>query len=363
MTVRDAIAARADPADAIGVVGLVAYLRQIIARARALPQGVLTTRRFQIAGQSILARFSDEARANLYASRLPPAGSCLARREPEFHVDVIETARLGWPAPARWHDPLSYRDDFDRTLERAGLRALPPYMPRLWEFMDREENWAFQLTETRWDLPIWDAGAPLRIPLHWASLDRGRRLVHGATLGDDRAAILITGPGRTGKSGMTLTGIAHGLKTVGDDYVVIEPGDPPVAWQAFRLLKQDRAGISRLPGLAARVRDSHPNWQGKLELDPEALFPGCMAVSQPIRAILVPHIGAATETRIVPIERQFAFDALTRSTLQQFPTERASGFLFCAGLSKTLPCFGVALSEAPDEIAATLKRFIEGLGT
>ena len=88
-----------------------------------------------------------------------------------------------------------------------------------------------------------------------------------------------------------------------------------------------------------------------------------MAVSQPIRAILVPHIGAATETRIVPIERKFAFDALTRSTLQQFPTERASGLLFCAGLSKALPCFGVALSQAPDEIVATLKRFIEGLRT
>ena len=247
----------------LGASELAAYLRQIIARARALPKGALTTRRFQIAGQSIVARFSDEARANLYASRLPPAGSCLARREPEFHVDVIETARLGWPAPARWHDPLTHRDDFDRTLERAGLRALPPYMPRLWEFMDREENWACQLTETRSDLPIWDAGAPLRIPLHWASLDRGRRLVHGATLGDDRAAILITGPGRTGKSGMTLTGIAHGLKTVGDDYVVIEPGDPPVAWQAFRLLKQDRAGISRLPGLAARVCDSSPELAGQ----------------------------------------------------------------------------------------------------
>ena len=363
MTVREAIAVRANPAGAIGGAGLAAYLRQIIARARALPQGVLTTRRFQIAGQSILARFSDEARANLYTPRLPAAGSCLARREPEFHVDVIETARLGWPAPARWHDPRSYRKDFDRMLEHAGLRALPPYMPRLWEFMDREQNWAIQLTETSSDLPIWEAGAPLRIPLHWASLDRGRRLVHGATLGDDRAAILITGPGRTGKSATTLTGIAHGLKTVGDDYVVIELGNPPVAWQAFRLLKQDRAGIARLPGLAARVCDSQQNWQGKLELDPEALFPGCMAATQPIRAIVVPHIGAATETRIEPIERKFAFDALVRSTLQQFPSERSSGFLFCTGLTKILPCFGIALSQAPDEIAATLKRFIEGLAT
>jgi hypothetical protein len=363
VTAPKAIAARPDPAGAIQSAGLAAYLRQIIARARALPEDALTTRRFRIAGQSILARFSDHPRANLYASRLPDVRSCVARPEPEFCVDVIETTRLGWQAPARWCDPSCVREDFDRTLESAGLRALPPFRPQLWEFMDRERNWAFQLMETPLDLPVWEAGAPLRIPLHWASLDRGRRLVHGATLGNDGAAILIAGPGRTGKSAMTLTGIAHGLKTVGDDYVVIEPGTPPAAWQAFRLLKQDRAGIARLPGLAARIGDSPPNWQGKLELDPEALFPGCMAATQPIRAILVPQINAATETRIEPIERKFAFDALARSTLQQFPSERVSGFLFCTGLIKSLPCFSVALSQAPDEIAAALKRFIEGLAT
>ena len=362
-TVLDATGLAEGPAVTIGSADLAGYLRDIAARAWTLPDESLLSRRFQIAGQSILARFSDETRADLYASRLPAANPDAARNEPVFRVDIIETARLGWSPPARWMDPVCQRGDFERTLERAGLRAVPPYRPRLWEFMDRQKNQAFQLCQTASDLPIWDAGAPLRIPLHWASLDRGRRLVHGATLGDDRAAVLIVGPGGVGKSAMTLAGIAHGLRTVGDDYVVIDSGDPPVAWQAYRLLKQDRAGIARLPGLPERVANHRPNWQGKLELDPQTLFPGCMVASQPIRAILVPRLGAATKTRIEPIDRRFAVDALTRSTLQQFSSEQGSGFLFCVGLGKRLASYAVALSQSPAEIAATVSDFIGALRT
>src|SRR5579862_3132733 len=115
-TVADTIAGARE----IGVVGrhgLAAYLRQIDADVQALPPSSLVTRRFQVAGQSILARFSDAKRADLYASRLPIADFASARTDPEFRVDVIEAARLGWPPPARWNDPLADQNDFDRELE------------------------------------------------------------------------------------------------------------------------------------------------------------------------------------------------------------------------------------------------------
>jgi hypothetical protein len=36
----------------------------------------------------------------------------------------------------------------------------------------------------------------------------------------------------------------------GDDYVLVAPGEPLTAFRAFRLLKQDREGLARIPGLA-----------------------------------------------------------------------------------------------------------------
>ena len=359
--VADAVATADAAIDIVGLDDVAAYLSNILAQVRALPDEALHTRRFRIAGQSISARFSDRERASLYASRLPPAEDHPALSDSNFHVDVVETTHLGWPAPALLKVPNGDRRAFERTLERAGLRAVPPFSSRLWDVMDRSGNRAIQLSQSRRDYPEWDGGAPLRIALHWAALDRGLRLIHGASLGHGDTAVLITGPGGAGKSGTVLAGIAHGLRTVGDDYVVIEPGDPPIAWQAYRLLKQDDAGIARLPGLADRIVDRRLNWQGKLEIDPESLFPGCLDERQTIRAIVVPKIDGASRSVIEPIDHDQAFDALARSTLQQFPAEQASGFLFCKRLARSLPCFGMSLSRDPGDVATTLQAFLEGL--
>jgi len=360
-TLAEALATNSNLTDAIRPEGLVDYLRGIVERLRATPRDRLCSRSFQIAGQSILARFSNEDRAALYAARLPNSDSSTDRGEPDFHIDVIETTRLGWPAPPLLKVPNGDRKSLDRALEESGFRAVPPFRPRLWEFMDKSENRAVQLSRTYSDLPEWDAGAPLRIQLHWASLDRGRRIIHGATVGNGRIAMLIVGPGGAGKSGTTLAGIAHGLRTVGDDYVVIEPGTPPRAWQIYRLLKQDEVGLARFPELACRISNRRANWQGKLELDPESLFPGCFEQSQRIGAILVPRIERVSKSAIEAVDREQAFDALVRSTLQQFPNERGSGFLFCRKLTRSLPCFAMSLSQDPSDIAASLTTFLEGL--
>ena len=151
----DTIAGAAGLIGVVGRDGLVAYLRKINADVEALPPGTLVTRRVQVAGQSILARFSDEKRADLYASRLPVADSASARAVPALRVDVIETAHLTWPAPARWHDPLADQNDFDKELDDAGLRAMPPHAPRYWEFMDRRASRAVQLARPRFSRYRW----------------------------------------------------------------------------------------------------------------------------------------------------------------------------------------------------------------
>ena len=248
-------------------------------------------------------------------------------------------------------------------MDAAGLRAAYPHTPRLWEAAAGSAKRAIQIAEAVGDLPIWDSGAPLRVPIHWACVDRGWRLVHGATLGFGQKAVLIVGPGGAGKSGTTLAGIANGLQTVGDDYVLIEPHDPPTARPVYRLAKQDRRGIGRVAGLEARLTYCLPNWQGKLEFDPDAVFPGAMAQSQEIIAVVTPVISGAETSRIEPLEANETLQMLTRATLEQFPGERDSGFFFCVGLSKKLPAFRLVLSENPAEIAGVVRRFIEELGT
>lgn len=332
----------------------------LLRQAASLDDERLLVRYFSVAGLEIKARFTDAGIADLYSERLIGRSPYAASTQ-SLRIDVLETSRLGWPPPARWDDPGCPEDRFERDLLVSGLRAAYPYQPRLWQVYDEAAGAALQLAGAVSDLPTWDTGAPLRLAIHWALHGRGRRLLHGATLGIGGDGVLISGPGGIGKSGTAMAGIVHGLLTVGDDYVVVEPGNPPKAWPVYRLFKQDLAGVRRFPGLHLQLARRPLNWQGKLEFDPEELSPGCMARSLRLRAILVPSIERLPRSRVEPMARGKAIEAIARSTIVQLAGERASIVLFCAGLAAGLPVFRLFLSEKPAEIAATVAALLENL--
>jgi hypothetical protein len=213
------------------------------------------------------------------------------------------------------------------------------------------------------DLPPWHSGAPFRVLLHLAATNRGWALVHGATLAEKGNGVLIVGPGKAGKSGTTLAGISVGLNTVGDDYVLVRPGTPPTAFRVYNLLKQDRHGLARIAGLAEATADLETNWQDKLELDPEEIFPGCMVEQVQLGAILAPKIAHAAKTQFLSVDPQRVFQQLWPSQWSQLPVAQASGFKFAASLTRSLPTFVMLLSDNPTEIGESSRKFIAGLRT
>ena len=150
---------------------------------------------------------------------------------------------------------------FEETLKSLGLRGAFPAaeMPAPadpFSIFDPAARVGLQLVENLSDLPPWDSGAPFRILVHFAAASRGWRLVHAATLSMRGKGILIVGAGGAGKSGTCLAGLAGGLHTVGDDYVLIAPGEPLTAFRVYRLLKQDRQGLPAFPAFRHVPRTS-----------------------------------------------------------------------------------------------------------
>jgi hypothetical protein len=336
------------------------YLRRLLRRANSLDDERLDVRRFSIAGLRLKLRFTNRGLADLYSERL--IGRSATDGEPaDLRVDVLETAPLGWPLPQSWGEFEYAAEWLEQNLVAEGLRAAYPYQAQLWQVYDEHAQAALQLTGYPSDLPIWDSGAPLRHFIHWAMARRGSRLLHGATLGKGSDGVLISGPGGIGKSGTALAGIVHGLNTVGDDYVVVEHGDSPIARPVYRMFKQDLEGLGRLSASRQRLAGRLVNWQGKLEFDPEELSPGCMVRCLRLRAILIPSIARLPASRLQPISRDQAIEAITRSTVVQLAGDRASTALFCTALTARLPVFQFQLSEEPSEVAATVARLIEEL--
>ena len=212
------------------------------------------------------------------------------------------------------------------------------------------------------DLPPWDSGAPLLTLVRFALEARHLRLVHAATLGLGGRGLLIIGDGGTGKSGTTLAGLNSELQTAGDDYVAVgfENG-LPVARMLYRILKQDGAGLARHAGhRIATLAAAAPNWQGKIEVDPQLYFPDCFAERLELCAVVAPRIAPdQVDPDIVPITAGDALRTLMRSNLFQFG-EQEDGLTFFSRLLK-LPCYRAKLGPNPTRNGSTLRRFIEGL--
>jgi hypothetical protein len=224
-----------------------------------------------------------------------------------------------------------------------------------WVFFDPASRSGVMLVRTTADLPPWTAGAPFALPLHLAFACRGWRLLHAAALGAGDVGALLAGPGGAGKSGTTIAGITHGLLTAGDDYLLVEPGQggaPSVAWPVYRILKQDRRGLTRAG--RADLGQRAVNWSGKVELDLEESFPGRMARSLRLKVILLPTVGGRARTSARRATPTQAFSAIAASMLGQLPGARMAGFSFLTRLTRSLPAYHLDLGPEPHEVAATV---------
>ncbi len=336
---------------------LVAFLRRAIAAAEAIPRARLHRRVAAPAGMPVEVWFDTETEADLTAPRLADAMSDNPDETPT-RLYVLTAASLGAEALPTWTDAACDAAEFHAILGAAGLRGGYPFRAQEWLAFDSTAGIGVQLARATADLPDWFAGAPLRQHLHWLLRARGRRLAHAATLGRDGRGILILGHGGAGKSGTTLAGIAAGLQTVGDDYIALGGLEPAIAQPLYRIVKQDRAGLARIAGLAELLAGAPDNWKGKVEFDPTAIFPGCFADALRIGAIVLPKVAHAPAPRFVPAGGGEAMRALMSTNLYQFPGEPEDGLDYYAALLRAVPVYRLELSgQAPDNGAA-LAEFV-----
>lgn len=283
---------------------------------------------------------------------------------PAIDVVVLNRAdrdRLPSLVPARVAAALGMGEVF-RQLEAVGLRGVYDADHSIWQVYEPARNRGVQIA-LEGTYPPWEVSFPLRNFLHWRYESLGMRLVHGATLGVDGVGVLLCGEGGSGKSGTTLGGMLHGLQSVGDDYVAIDPlGPAPKALPVMRLMKQDIGGLGRLGYDMRNSRAVGPNWQDKYELDLGDQPQGSRVGELRIAAIVLPRLAGGARSRVSPATQKQAMMALAPSTLRQLPGTLASGLGFMAGLARRLPSYHLELSPDAAEISATLRQLIIEVG-
>jgi hypothetical protein len=339
---------------------LAAYARDVLAECDALDVTRLAIRRYALPFLDIEARFTDPAQAEDCDHALVTQHAASVA-DHFVRLTRADGATPGVSPPALWDETYFMPLEIERLVAQSDLRASFFHDGRIWEFYDRAARKGASIAPARGAYPPWERSAPLRAMLNWAYAALGLRLAHAATLGLDGRGVLIAGQGGAGKSGLTLAGIAAGLDSVGDDYVLVDPRGAPTAYPLFRFTKQDRAGLRRL-GLAHLAVEAGPtNWQGKHEIDLERIGRGRRASSLVIDAILVPTIVDRAATSIETIGRRDAMLALAPTGLMQLPGDRQEGARTFAELVRKLPAFRIAVGSDPALAAGAVADFLRGL--
>jgi hypothetical protein len=283
-----------------------------------------------------------------------------AQQRAQARITLIDASAAGLPPPRPWWEEFYRPLEVESRFAGEGLRGSYFHDNRLWQFYDVKTRRGVALMRRAGDYPPWELSAPLRVFLHWIYAEACLRLVHAATLGTRGRGVLIAGRGGAGKSSTTLAGVAAGLDSVGDDYVLIEAGDDVRAYSVYAVAKQDASGFARL-GLGRLVADPGPlNWQGKHEFGLALL--GRTVQDLALTAILIPRIAHRGRTEIVPASPREAMLALAPSGIFQMPGEWLSGSRFYADLIRRLPSFRVELGTDGREIAESIGRFLDRRG-
>lgn len=321
-------------------------------------------RRFTLAGWPVTLSFAGEE----LAARLLPAialpTTAAAADDGGLEIALWDLAETGVAAPpmpwpretlgllgaSRGRIPAFCDAEFETVLD-PGHRIL-------W-LLDRAAGRAIVWFRGAAALPAWEQLHPLRPLLQAWATDRSLHLLHAGAVGDDAGSgLLVVGRGGAGKSTTVLAALAGGMTTVGDDYVALQPGEPPVAWALYGSMRLFADHAARFPHLLPVVEHSaEQGGRTKLAGYLGRQRPAQMAASLALHALVAPRPDPGGRTRLERLSADEALAALAPSTLQQLrPRDAALAAMqtLCAGLPAHRLHLGADLEVLPDLLRALL---------
>lgn len=228
-----------------------------------------------------------------------------------------------------------------------------------WTIYDRDRKLAVTWSADASQLPDWEDSFPLRTILHWMSGEQACCLAHAAVVESGGRAVLLTGRGGSGKSTTTVAALFAGLRTCGDDFVMIdfaEPGDE--ACCLYDTVKLDDPALARFPQLQARVANPDRAEDQKARVHLSDAMPESLIRSAPLLAVVQPVITQDAEPSMQAVSPGQVLRALAPTTLFLLRGEETVLADKLARLVRRLPTWQLRLTQDPLASAAYLGEWL-----
>jgi energy-coupling factor transporter ATP-binding protein EcfA2 len=212
-----------------------------------------------------------------------------------------------WPATAP--EPLGFVESYSNEAVRCAVDIHTGSL-----IVDNiADNTSYTWFPSICELPAWAKASPFRIILSWLCNRHRMQIVHGGAVSMEGRAVLLVGPGGSGKSTTALACALAGMEYLGDDYCAVEPKAGKVH-MVYRTAKLFKSSIEMLPTLEAMIenRGKPPAEKGVIFLRPDDMRLGRSAE---LSAIVLPRVGAGPSTRLSTASRADVIKAILPSTI------------------------------------------------
>jgi hypothetical protein len=264
---------------------------------------------------------------------------------------------LHGPPPA-WNLPHAGPAHLERLHVSADGAVLVQYDPdrRFWWLLDRDAGFGALWTTDLSALPDWERVAPFRILAHWALLATQFAVVHAGAVQTGERALLLVGPGGSGKSTTVVSAALAGLPVFGDDLVAIGPdGERFVVMAMHDAVKI--APDSPVHPMLAASGDGGDMASGKSIFRLSEVTGRPLAAPCPVGALLAVEVGRGTRSEVVPESPSAMLKALAPSTVFLLRGGEHDTVRKVSRLVRSLPCFRLRVGPDPAEVAAQLDHW------
>ncbi len=187
------------------------------------------------------------------------------------------------------HELRGFNDNRFRCVYRLGPT-------NILSFWDRQTSVALYWMEDAAALPYWELGSPLQTILNWWASDLGLQYVHAAAVGNADGALLLTGPGGSGKSTTALVCLEAGMGYLGDDYCLVSEREVFSLYATAKLVGE--ADFQRFPELLGCVENADRPADHKALLYLTRHRGECLFLRAPLRAVVLPKLGSGLDSRL-----------------------------------------------------------------
>lgn len=266
------------------------------------------------------------------------------------------------PLPAPWDqsDFKTFRQEKERWVKDGAFFGVYIGGEETLNFYDAKTKTGYFWTQDARMLPHSVLGAPFRTVLHWFLSESDIHLMHGAVIGENGSAVLITAKSGSGKSTTALSSLLAGMEYVSDDYAAVQNGSSITAHSLYNSGKVTREGLALFPELADKIWNKGFPDNEKAVIFMSEHFPEQVKVETALKAVLVPRI-SPHGTRIAPINKTEALLAIAPTTLLQLPFADAGKLTIFKDILEKIPCYSIELGPDIRNIPKAISDFLKTL--